>query len=199
MARPGAPGIVVGSAARPWSVAALIGIAAACAQQMEPAERALGGIHAVMASTAVDAGRYLPDEVVRVQHELDDLDLKFGQHEYAAVLAGAPRVMTDAQSLATAAAAGKRKATQAMEAEWATQAAALPEALAALETRLDSRGKRLRPAHGIDLAAARTELRGDESLWSKAQAAFATGNLSEALTISHGLSMALANLAAKLR
>ncbi len=184
------------SGSRSCSVAVLIGLGA-CSRQMEPAERALGDVHAVVAATAADAGRYVPDELVRVQQELDGLDVAFRQHQYAAVLGAAPGVMTDAQRLAAAAAARKSDVTRALEAQWSAQAASLPDSLAALEARVDALGRRARPP-ALDLAAARIELRSDESLWSKAQAAFATGNLTEAVTTAKNLAAALAALAAKL-
>jgi hypothetical protein len=56
--------------------------------------------------------------------------------------------------------------------------------LGALHARLDRGGQAAGrpPVPADDLETARVELRRAESLWSKAQAAFATGNLPEAVT-----------------
>jgi hypothetical protein len=54
-------------------------------------------------------------------------------------------------------------------------------------------------AAGIDLDAARGSLSEDSSVWSKAQAAFATGNLGEAVTTAKSLASSLEGLASTLK
>jgi hypothetical protein len=165
---------------------------------MEPAARAIGDLHAALASTAPEAMKYLPNQLLQVQKAQDALDLSFARHDYAAVLAAAPAVMHDVQRLAAATAARKREVAQGLQKEWSALAASLPDGINILRARIDSHPKRLGSAPGIDPLAARKQLDSDELLWSKAQAAFATGNLDEAVRTGRTLEAALSDLAAEL-
>ena len=94
-----------------------------------------------------------------------------------------PEVLNAAQSLAPAAAARKDAMLRALNDTWTDLAAEIPAQVAAVQTRLDQlakqSGKRV-PA-GVDLDASRTAIGNALSLWSKAQAAFAAGNMDEAV------------------
>jgi hypothetical protein len=105
--------------------------------------------------------------------------------------------MSAAQSLAGAAAAKKDELMKALNEQWSGLAAVLPGSMTALQSRIDLLAKKSskQPAAGIDLDAARDSLSNAASLWSKAQAAFATGNLSEAVTTAKTVSSNLEGLA----
>jgi hypothetical protein len=72
-------------------------------------------------------------------------------------------------------------------------AATIPDYMAAVRRRIDLLNKKSsgRLAAGIDLSAASARLDGAVSLWSKAQAAFATGNMPEAVSAAQRLKMDL--------
>lgn len=197
MARPRPQRTVTGRRLVACGLVAVIALAA-CSRQMEPAERAIADIHATVAASARDAAKYLPEQLARVQMSLAGLELSFNRHDYSAVLAAAPSVMHDARSLAAATAARKREVVHGLDEEWTALAASLPDTIGVLRGRIDSLDRRPRSAPGIDLPAVRRQLLLDESLWSKAQAAFATGNLDEAVSTSRTLKGALSDLAAEL-
>src|SRR5882762_10433841 len=152
-------------------------------------------------SRAPRTAKYVPDQLTDVRRELGDLKATFDRQDYAAVLKAAPAVMERAQALKSAAAAKKADLTQALGEEWSGLASRLPGYLTAIQSRIEflARKSSRKMAAGIDLDAARGSLSEDSSVWSKAQAAFATGNLGEAVTTAKGLETSLEGLASTLR
>jgi hypothetical protein len=164
-----------------------------CSSQKEPAQIALGNIEATIVASSGDAAKYAPDQLMDVQSKLGRLQASFEAKDYAAVVAGAPEAMTAAHSLISAAATAKAAAEKALNEQWTALAATLPDYMAAIRRRIELLNKRSsrRLAAGIDLGAARERLDDAGSLWSKAQAAFATGNMSEAVSTAQRLEMDL--------
>jgi hypothetical protein len=173
----------------------------ACANQMEPAQRSISDIEAALSTSASDAAKYVPEQLTDVRRELGDLRATFDRQDYAAVLRAAPAVMERAQGLASAAAAKKAELTQALSEEWSGLAARLPGYMTAMQNRIEFLAKKSnrKLAAGIDLDAARGSLSEDSSVWSKAQAAFATGNLREAVATAKNLETSLEGLAGTLK
>jgi hypothetical protein len=174
---------------------------AACANQMEPAQRSISDIEAALSTSASDAAKYVPEQLTDVRRELGDLRATFDRQDYAAVLRAAPAVMERAQGLASAAAAKKAELTQALSEEWSGLAARLPGYMTAMQNRIEFLAKKSnrKLAAGIDLDAARGSISEDSSVWSKAQAAFATGNLREAVATAKNLEASLEGLAGTLK
>jgi len=181
------------------AVAALL--LTACASQMEPAQRSISDIEAALDAAQSDAAKYVPDQLTDVRREFSDLKATFDRQDYAAVLKGAPVVMSRAQALASEAKAKKAELTQALGEEWSGHAARLPGYMTTIQSRIEFLAKKSsrKMAAGIDLDAARGSVSEDSSVWSKAQAAFATGNLGEAVTTAKGLETSLEGLASTLR
>jgi hypothetical protein len=173
----------------------------ACASQMEPAQRSISDIEAALSTAASDAAKYVPDQLTDVRRELGDLKATFDRQDYAAVLKAAPAVMEQAQGLASQAKAKKAELTQALGEEWSGLAARLPGYMTTIQSRIEFLAKKSsrKMAAGIDLDAARGSLSEDSSVWSKAQAAFATGNLGEAVTTAKSLESSLEGLASTLK
>ena len=173
----------------------------ACASQMEPAQRSISDIEAALSTGASDAVKYVPDQLTDVRRELGDLKATFDRQDYAAVLKAAPAVMERAQGLASQAKAKKAELTQALGEEWSDLAARLPGYMTTIQSRIEFLAKKSsrKMAAGIDLDAARGSLSEDSSVWSKAQAAFATGNLDEAVTTARSLAGSLEGLANTLK
>ncbi len=174
---------------------------AACASQMEPAQRSISDIEAALSTAASDAAKYVPDQLTDVRRELGDLKATFDRQDYAAVLKAAPAVMEQAQGLASQAKAKKAELTQALSEQWSGLAARLPGYMTTIQSRIEFLAKKSsrKMAAGIDLDAARGSLSEDSSVWSKAQAAFATGNLGEAVTTAKSLETSLEGLASTLK
>jgi hypothetical protein len=174
---------------------------AACASQMEPAQKLIGDIEAAVSSAGADAGKYVPDQLKDVQAKLADLKASFDKKDYAAVVTAAPAVLTAAQELAVAAAAKKDEVMKTLNNDWTGLAASLPAAVTAIQSRIELLGKKSskKLAAGIDLAAAKAGLTDASSLWSKAQAAFAAGNLEEAVNTAKDVKAKIEALGATLR
>jgi hypothetical protein len=103
--------------------------------------------------------------------------------------------------LATAAAARKDEVLNALNDDWTGLAAAVPGYVTAVQSRIDLLSKKSskKLAAGIDLDAAKAGLAETTSLWSKAQAAFASGSLDEAVTTAKTVKTKITAVAAGLK
>jgi len=181
------------------SMAAMI--LAACAGQKEPAQKLIGDIESTVAAASSEAGKYVPDQLMDVQAKLGDLKASFDKQDYAAVVTGAPAVLGAAQTLATAAAAKKDEVLKALNDEWTELAGSLPGDVTAIQSRIEflSKKSNKKQAAGMDLDAAKAGVTDTTSLWSKAQAAFAAGNLDEAVSTAKDVKAKVTALAASLK
>ena len=160
-----------------------------CANQMEPAKKAIADVEAAIAAAGPDAAQYVPDQLQAVTGQLADLKAKFDQKDYKGIIAAAPALLTQAQGLAAAASSAKEAAQaaalEALNSEWATLSGALPAAVAAIESRVDilSKSKKL-PANldATTFESVKTGLADAKSLWDQATAAQAAGNVEAAVT-----------------
>ena len=157
----------------------------ACANQMEPAQKAIAGVESAVNAAAPDAGKYVPDQLAAVQKKLGDLKTSFDNKDYAAVLTGAPGVLTDAQGLLGAAMLKKDEVVKALGAQWPALAASLPGLVSSVTSHVAAMAKNKHLPAGVDLAAAKSAVADAGSLWSKAQAAFAAGNIEEAVNTAN--------------
>lgn len=162
---------------------------AGCANQMEPAKKAIADIEAAVAAAGPDASQYIPDQLQAVTSQISDLKAKFDQKDYKGVLAAGPALLAQAQGLAAAAGTAKQAAEaaalQAMTTEWGTLSADLPAQLAAVTSRVGILSKSKRLPAGLDQAtfdAAKADADGAKALWDEATAAQAAGNLEQAVT-----------------
>ena len=174
---------------------------AACAGQKEPAQKLISDIEAIVTAASTEAAKYVPDQLAEVQSNLGTLKASFDKQDYAAVVTAGPGVLNAAQGLATAAAAKKDEILKALNDQWTGLAAAVPAEVTAIQNRIDSLSKKSskKLAAGIDLAAAKSGLSEASSLWSKAQAAFAAGNMDEAVKTASDVKTRVDALAAALK
>ena len=181
------------------SMAAII--LAACAGQKEPAQKLITEIEATVTAASTEAAKYVPDQLADVESKLGALKASFAKQDYAAVVTGAPAVLSAAQGLATAAAAKKDEILKALNDEWTSLAGTLPGAVTAIQGRIDLLEKKSsrKLAAGVDLAAAKSGLSDAASLWSKAQAAFAAGNMDEAVSTAKDVKSKVDSLAMSLK
>jgi len=174
---------------------------AACAGQKEPARKLLADIEATVTAASTEAAKYVPEQLMEVQTKFGELKASYDKQDYAAVISGAPPVFTAAQTLATAAAAKKDEVLKALNDKWTVLAGTVPEYAAAVQNRIDllrkPSGKKV--AAGMDLSAAKLSLDQATSLWSKAQAAFAGGNMDEAVRTAEDVKGRVEAVAATLK
>jgi hypothetical protein len=184
------------------SVVSLVAVLlAACAGQKEPAEKLIGEIQATVTAASAEAAKYIPDQLAGVQTQLNALKASFDKQDYAAVVSGAPAVLTAARSLATDAAAKKDEVLKALNDKWTALAGSVPEYLTTLQNRIDFLAKKAnkKAAAGVDLDGAKSALSDAMATWSKAQAAFATGNMDEAVTTAQDVKSKVEALASSLK
>ena len=181
------------------SMAAII--LAACASQKDPAQKLIGDVESAVAAASTEAAKYVPDQLADVQAKLNGLKESFDKQDYAAVVTGGPAVLTAAQGLATAAAAKKDEVLKALNDEWTGLSGPLPGDVTAIQTRIDELSKKSnkKKAKGIDLDGAKAGAGEATSLWSKAQAAFAAGNLDEAVSTAKDVKTKVDAVAATLK
>lgn len=178
----------------------VLGLAlSACSNQMEPAKKAIADIEAAVSAAGADAQRYIPDQVKAVTDQLAGLKAKFEQKDYDAVVAGAPAVLAKAQGLlaakdaavkqaaakqAEAAANQAAAAAQALATDWETLSATVPDAIAAVDSRVNilTKSKKL-PANVTKdaLTTAQANLADAKSSWQTATAAQSAGKISDAV------------------
>jgi hypothetical protein len=75
----------------------------------------------------------------------------------------------------------KEEAMKALTGDWTSMSAALPQLVASVKSRVDMLSKSHHPPAGVDLAAAKTNLADATTMWGKAQAAFSSNNVEEAV------------------
>lgn len=160
-----------------------------CANQMEPAQKAIADVEAAIAAAGADAAQYIPDQLQAVTGQLADLKAKFDKKDYKGVIAAAPALLTQAQGLAGAAAtarqAAEAAALEAMNAEWTALSGTLPAAVAAIESRVNILSKSKKLPANLDAAtfeSVKTGLADAKTLWDQATAAQASGNVAGAVT-----------------
>jgi hypothetical protein len=178
---------------------------AGCANQMEPAQKAIADIEVAVEAAGADAAQYIPDQLQAVTSQISDLKMKFDQKDYKAVIAAAPALLTQAQGLAAAAGTAKQAAEaaalEALNAEWGALATDLPAQLAAVSGRVAILSKSKKLPAGLDAATFDAAKSGtDEAaiLWEQATAAQAAGNVEQAVTsgrqVKEKLNAAMAGL-----
>lgn len=189
----------------------------ACSGQKDAAQNLVWEIAATVSAAEPEAAKYVPEQLNDIQAKLTDLRASLDKRDYAGVMAAAPAVLAAAQSLATAAAAKKDQILKAKNDAWANLAAVLPDEVTALQSRVDqlfskkpaktaANSTRATPSgnpsgtpSGADLAAVGAGMAEITSLWSKAQATFAGGNLDEAVAIANEVKSKADALAATLK
>ncbi len=181
------------------SVLAIIMVA--CAGQKGPAQKVLADIEATVTAASTEAAKYVPDQLMDVQARYAELKTSFDKQDYAAVISGAPPVFAAAQTLATAAAAKKDQVLKALNDQWMALAGTVPEYATAVQNRIDVLRKKSskKAAAGLDLDEAKLSLDQATSLWSKAQAAFAGGNMDEAVRTAQDVKSRVEAVAATLK
>jgi hypothetical protein len=186
---------------RTASVAFALLALAACSGDREPAQKLIADIHAVVMAASPEAAKYVPEQLADVQTKFAALKTSFDKQDYAAVVMEGPALLGLASSLATDAAAKKDAVLRALNDQWTGLAGSLPENVTAIRNRIEFLSKKSskKLAAGIDLDSAKAGIADAASLWSKAQAAFAAGNLDEAVTTANQVKSTVEGVAASLK
>jgi len=162
-------------------------LVAGCANKMAPAQKAIADIEAAVAAAGDDAAKYTPEQVQAVTDQVANLKAMFDKKDYKGVLAAAPAALTQAQGLASAAAAKKTEMMDMYAGEWSTLADSVPQAVAAIQSRVDILSKSKKLPAGMDAATldgVKTGLDEANSLWAQATSAQAAGDLEQAVSLA---------------
>jgi len=162
-------------------------VVAGCANKMAPAQKAIADIEAAVTAAGEDATKYVPDQVQAVNDQVANLKAMFDKKDYKGVLAAAPAVLTQAQGLTAAAAAKKTETMDMYAGEWTNLASSVPQAVAAIQSRVDILSKSKKLPAGMDAATldnVKTSLAEANSTWAQATQAQAAGDLEQAVTLA---------------
>ena len=180
-------------------VAALL---SACAPKDEaPARKAIDQISAAIESAGPDATKYVPGHVAALERQVTELKIRFYDGNYEAIVQEAPATLERAQALATTAAAKKAEIAKVLDAEWSKLLTDVPATIESASKYVDGLIASKQTAPGVTqemVASARTGIDGQKSLWEKATAAQAAGDLEQAVTLGTHVKRRLENLVAAL-
>jgi hypothetical protein len=167
---------------QPWKYLMVLACVAAvaCNSGKGPAEAAMKLAEEAVASAKTAAEQFVPDDVKSLSDELAAAKDAFTKGDYKGALASAQSLQQKANEVTAKGMAKKDELT----ASWNSMNQSLPGMVEAIKSRVDilSQSKKL-PA-GLDAAAftsAKDGLAAATSTWSEAQAAFSSGNLTEAV------------------
>lgn len=186
------------------TVALVMGAAllSACAPQDEaPARKAIDQISAAIASAGPDATKYVPGHVAALEAQLTTLKVRFYDKDYEAIVADAPAILERAQALASTAAAKQAEIAKVLDGEWSKLVTDVPAAIDSAGKYVDGLIASKKTAPGITMemvASATIGIDEQKSLWEKATAAKAGGDLEQAVTIGAHVKRRLENLVAAL-
>ncbi len=168
-------------------VAALLAIG--CANQKEPATKALNDAEATLATFRDEASRYAADELQSAESSVAALKASLEKGDYKAVMAGTPALSNQIESLRKAVTDKKAEAeaaNAAAQTTWAAMSADLPKMAAALQSRVDmlSKSKKLpKSLTAASFDAAKAGLEQMKTSWTEATTAAAAGNAVEAVKL----------------
>jgi len=171
----------------------------ACSNQMEPAKYALDNINATLSAVSADAQQYVPDQLASAHSKVAELTASYEKKDYAAVVKGAPAVLTEVNGLAGAIAAKKDEHLKALGTEWRSLATSVPQSVTAVQTRIDALSKTKRAPKDVDLSAAKSGLTNATSAWDNAQSAFKSGNVEDAVAAAKDAKSKLESAAGALK
>ena len=160
---------------------------AACANQKEPAEKAVAQVDSALAEFRADAEKYASEELKGVDESVTKLKANLTSKDYSAVVMGAPSVasaVTTLKETVTQKKADAEAVIAAAQAEWTDLSAKVPPLVAAVQTKMDALVKSKKLPPNVDKAAFETLKADFESVkttWTDAAAQFASGAAGEAV------------------
>ncbi len=189
-----------------WIMAVAAGVVmAGCANQQEPATKAIDAAQAALAAVREEAGQYAPEQLKAADEALERAKGQLSDGKFSNVLTSAPMLTKQIGDLKAAAAEGKSRAEAALaEAQelWPALSADLPKMADALKARLEALGKMKTLPEGIDAGGLDYSRQGFEQLsteWAAAQADFAAGKFTDAASKANAARRRATDLMARLK
>ena len=153
-----------------------------CAADKEPATKAVADLEATVASLRPDAQTYAPGELAQAEEVLAGLKEQLTRKDYKAVMANAPGVAKQVDSLkqlVTAKRSEREAAVSAASQQWQALSADVPRLLEAIQSRVDILGQARNLPKSLSPEAfqsAKDGLEQMKSAWAEATAKFGAGN-----------------------
>jgi hypothetical protein len=169
-----------------WIIIAVALVAVGCANQKEPAEKAVASVESAVAAVRDDAARYAPEALQGVEATLAGVKEKLAKGDYKAVLAESPQLTAAVNSLNETVASKKAEAeaaAAAATADWNALSADVPKMVEAIQSRVDILAKSKKLPKNVSQEAfesAKSRLETMKANWAEASSAFAAGNAVEA-------------------
>lgn len=163
-------------------------LAVGCANQKEPATKAVADAEATLATFRDEASRYAATELQSAEAAIASLKASLDKGDYKAVVAGSPALSTQLESLRTTVTDKKAEAeaaNEAAKANWAPLSADVPKMVEAIQSRVDILSKSKRLPKGLAPAtfdSAKASFEEMKATWTQATTAAASGNAVEAVT-----------------
>jgi hypothetical protein len=160
---------------------------AACANQKEPAEKAVAKVEAALAEFRADAEQYAAGQLQQVDRSIANLKNNLAREDYAAVVRGAPAVSSAVSTLRAHVTRMKADAAEMLataQQEWNAMAASVPQLVSDLEARVSSfaRSRKLpRDFTQQDFSLAQATFEDIKKVWAEASAEAAEGKVADAV------------------
>lgn len=166
-------------------------LVAGCANQKEPASKAVAEIDTSLADIRTEAEKFAPESLQQVDTSVAALKDSLNKGDYKAVLASAPSVSGQVSTLRQDVAAKKAdmeaaasSAAAAATQQWQSLSADVPKMVAAVQSRVDilSKSRKLPKNVSADaLQAAKDGLENMKGTWAEATTLFSSGDPSGAV------------------
>ena len=170
-----------------WIILAFTLLIVACANQKDPAEKAVAQIESAVAAVKDEAAKFAPDALQSVNTALTSLKDQLAKGDYKSVLAGAPQLTAAVSSLKETVAAKKAEfdaqVAAALE-KWNSLSADVPKMVDAIQSRVDILGKSKKLPKNVSQEAydaAKSGLESMKTTWDQAKSAFASGDAVDAV------------------
>ena len=172
-----------------WLLAALMTVMlVGCANNKAPAQQAIAGAEAALASVRDAAQKYAPDALQTVDAQLAQVKDMFAKGDYKSVMANIPALNSAIASLKDSATAKQAEAEQAMakaKDAWGGVSSDVPKMVAAIQSRVDILSKSGHLPKGVTkdaLNSAKSGLDSMKSAWNDAMSAASGGDYSTAMS-----------------
>lgn len=157
-------------------------LAFGCANQKEPAEKAVAQVESAAAAIRDDAAKYAPDALQSFDATLSATKDKLAKGDYKGVLADSQQLNTSLNSLRETVTEQKAMAEAAAAAaaeKWAALSADVPKMVDAIQSRVDTLSKSRKLPKNLSqesFDAAKSGLETMKSTWAQATSAFSSGD-----------------------
>jgi ActR/RegA family two-component response regulator len=159
----------------------------ACANQKEPAEKAVAQIESALAEIRADAEKYAADDLKSLDDSVAKLKAGLAHKDYGSVVTGAPSVASAVTVLKDTTAKAKADSEAVMaaaQAEWTDLSASVPQLVDAIQGRVDTLSKSRKLPKDVDKATfetIKTEFETVKTDWTDATREFAAGAAADAV------------------